>query len=209
MDGNGGRQSGTSPPEPVCRSMHAMLRTIALSELIVCWFAWVGVFMRARLTSKGNKAVAKAPAARLGIALQAAAFALALAYFGQMRQDRPAALLIAAMVLAPLAVALAWWATRHLGKQWRLDAALSADHELVRTGPYGLIRHPIYASMLVLHLAVVAAWSHWPLPLFSVPLLLLGIEIRIRAEDRLLAERFGETFTAYRARVPAYLPFVR
>jgi hypothetical protein len=52
------------------------------------------------------------------------------------------------MVLGPPSVALAWAATRHLGKQWRYEAALSEDHELIQTGPYRWVRHPIYASML-------------------------------------------------------------
>src|SRR3954452_4639388 len=52
----------------------AMLRTVALAELIVCWFAWVSVFARARLATRGQDTVAKSPVARLGIALQVVGF---------------------------------------------------------------------------------------------------------------------------------------
>src|SRR5208283_1171929 len=47
-----------------------------------------------------------------------------------------------------LAAILAWTATRALGRQWRVDAGLISDHELVTSGPYRLVRHPIYTSML-------------------------------------------------------------
>jgi len=106
-------------------------------------------------------------------------------------------------------VALAWAATRHLGKQWRYKAALSEDHELIQTGPYRWLRHPIYASMFGMILAVLAAWTWWPMALGSVVAFIAGTEIRIRAEERLLAERFGDSFSAYRARTSAYIPFLR
>lgn len=186
-----------------------MLRTIALAELFLCWLAWVSVFAKARRASKGHDKVAKAPVGRLGIALQVVGFAVAMTHVRPTSLDRPTALYVAAMLFAPMAVALAYFAIRHLGKQWRIDAALRTDHELVRTGPYRLIRHPIYASMILLHLAIAAAWSQWPLPLISIPLMLLGTEVRVRTEDRLLSGHFGEEFAAFRARVPAYLPFVR
>ena len=113
------------------------------------------------------------------------------------------------MILGPSAVALAWMATRHLGKQWRYEAALSEDHQLIQTGPYRWVRHPIYAGMLLLLLAMASAWTWWPMFLAGLIVFLAGTEIRVRAEDRLLAERFRETFAAYRSRVPAYIPYVR
>ena len=113
------------------------------------------------------------------------------------------------MILGPASVAVALAAVRHLGKHWRLDAALTKDHELVQTGPYRWVRHPIYASMLGMLLATGFAWTWWPLLLAALALFLAGTEIRVRAEDALLEARFQESFTAYRSRVPAYLPFIR
>jgi len=71
------------------------------------------------------------------------------------------------------------------------------------------VRHPVYASMLGMLLATGFAWSSWPQLLAALVIFLVGTEIRVRAEDGLLAGRFGESFTAYRSRVRAYIPFLR
>jgi protein-S-isoprenylcysteine O-methyltransferase Ste14 len=58
-------------------------------------------------------------------------------------------------------------------------------------------------------LATGAAWTWWPLLVAASIPFLVGTEIRMQAEDRLLAERFKESFTAYRSRVRAYIPLIR
>src|SRR5271166_982112 len=106
-------------------------------------------------------------------------------------------------------MALAWMASRHLGRQWRFEAALNEGHELIQTGPYRWVRHPIYASMLGMLLATGTAWTWWPVFVAALVIFVAGTEIRVRAEDRLLAERFQATFLDYRSRVRAYIPFIR
>jgi protein-S-isoprenylcysteine O-methyltransferase Ste14 len=90
-----------------------------------------------------------------------------------------------------------------------VEAGLNADHELVTWGPYRLVRHPIYTSMLLLLLATGSLVTPWPLLLASLVSFLIGTEIRVRVEDRLLAERFGEQFQQYQRRVAAYIPLLR
>lgn len=80
--------------------------------------------------------------------------------------------------------------------------------ELIQTGPYRWIRHPIYTSMLGMLLATGASWTWWPMFVASLIAFLAGTEIRVRAEDRLLTERFKDSFIDYRSRVRAYIPFV-
>jgi protein-S-isoprenylcysteine O-methyltransferase Ste14 len=63
--------------------------------------------------------------------------------------------------------------------------------------------------MLGMLLATVTAWTWWPMAVGSVIAFIAGTEIRVRAEERLLAEHFGESFSAYRERTSAYIPFVR
>lgn len=186
-----------------------MLLIAALVELALCWIAFLLAFARPRKQAAGQKEVASAPASRWGMFLVTVSFALVWAYVRPVGFEKSALSLVASMVLGPPSAALAWAATRHLGKQWRFKAALNEDHELIRTGPYRWIRHPIYASMLGMLLATGAAWTWWPMWVAAVIFLLAGTEIRIRAEDRLLAERFQDAFAAYRSRVRAYIPFIR
>jgi protein-S-isoprenylcysteine O-methyltransferase Ste14 len=186
-----------------------MLKAVALVELALCWVAWSLALVKPRILSAGQKKVVRAPASHWGIGLEAVAFALIWMYVRPVGFEKSPLSLIASMILGPPSVALVWAATRHLGKQWRYEAALSEDHELIRTGPYRWVRHPIYSSMLIMLLATGAAWTWWPMFIAAVVIFLAGNEIRVRAEDRLLAERFGPTFAAYRSRVPAYIPFIR
>ena len=189
-----------------------MLVLVAIAELVLCWVLWLAVFVIRHRQGGVGKAVVTAPAARPGMFLQAAAYVVVWSFSPislGWRAWWPMGFTIASMVLGPASAVLAWSAVRHLGKQSRIQAALSEDHELVRTGPYRLVRHPVYASMLGMLLATGFAWSWWPQLLAALTIFLAGTEIRVRAEDGLLAGRFGESFTAYRSRVRAYIPFLR
>ena len=109
--------------------------------------------------------------------------------------------------LAVLAVIISWTSIRALGKQLRVHAGLYSDHELVRSGPYRIVRHPIYAGMLAMYLATALIRSAWPMALIGLAIFIAGTEIRVRIEDGLLASRFGKQFAEYKASVPAYIPF--
>jgi len=186
-----------------------MLQIVALVELVLCWVAWSLAFVEPRRRAAGQKKVVRAPASKWGIILVMLSFALVWAYVRPVGFQKSRPSLIASMILGPPSVALAWAAARRLGKQWRYEAALSEDHELIQTGPYRWLRHPIYASMLGMLLATGSAWTWWPMLVAALIVFLAGTEIRVRAEDRLLAERFQESFMAYRSRVRAYIPFIR
>ena len=108
-----------------------------------------------------------------------------------------------------LASLLSWTSTRALGRHLRFDAALNPDHELVRSGPYRVVRHPIYASMLCLLLGTGFLATPIPLLLAAIAIFICGTEIRVRVEDRLLDTQFGVEFRSYQRGVAAYVPFVR
>jgi protein-S-isoprenylcysteine O-methyltransferase Ste14 len=112
------------------------------------------------------------------------------------------------VVLFALASILSWSSSRALAGQLRVDAALGADHHLVRSGPYALVRNPIYLSMLLVLCAMAVIVAPWQLFLISLLLFIAGTEIRVRTEEKLLASHFGEEFNAYRKSVPAYIPFL-
>lgn len=95
-----------------------------------------------------------------------------------------------------------------MGKNWSLVARTRTDHELVRTGPFAMVRHPIYLAILLYLISIAAALGHWPQLLFAVPLYLAGSAIRIRDEELLLRARFGEDHARYVREVPALIPLI-
>ena len=117
--------------------------------------------------------------------------------------------MVVSLMIGTLGVVTVWAAIPQLDKQWRIDAGLNADHALIRTGPYSIVRHPIYASMLAMLLAMGLMLSSWWGLVVGLALFIVGTEIRVRVEDGLLRSRFGGEFDAYASHVPAYLPFIR
>jgi protein-S-isoprenylcysteine O-methyltransferase Ste14 len=114
-----------------------------------------------------------------------------------------------AVFLFVMAIVLSFGGARALGRQIRVDAALDADHELVRRGPYYFVRHPIYASFLCLLGGTGFIVATPQLSALALVVFLIGTEIRVRIEDGLLAAHFGDEFREYRGSTRAYIPFVR
>ena len=186
-----------------------MLAIAAYVELGLCWILWSLAFVRPQKRAAGQKKAVRAPSSRWGILLVMLSFACIWAFVRPVGFEKSPASLVASMILGPPSVALVWMAARHLDKQWRFEAALSEDHDLIKTGPYRWLRHPIYASMLGMLLATGFAKTWWPLLVAGVIFFLIGTEIRVRAEEGLLAARFGEEYARYKAETVAYIPFIR
>ena len=172
--------------------------------LFISWIAWVSAFL---VRKRGTGASQVNTRARWGILLEGLGFALL--WQGHFWERNPGWRLIPAIALFLVAILLSWTGVTALGRQWRVDAALSPDHRLVRSGPYAIVRHPIYASMLCLLLGTGLVVSPWPLFVPALALFLAGTEIRVRVEDGLLAAHFGDEFAAYKRSVPAYIPWLR
>jgi protein-S-isoprenylcysteine O-methyltransferase Ste14 len=116
--------------------------------------------------------------------------------------------LAACLILFALASLLSWSSSRALAGQLRIDAALGAEHRLVRSGPYSLVRNPIYTSMLLLLCAIAVMITGWGLFLVALIVFIAGTEIRVRAEEKLLALRFGQEYEKYKKSVAAYVPYL-
>jgi len=147
---------------------------------------------------------------RVGIIIQSVG--IALAGFGPVKITLSslgaAGLAGTAAVLLLMGGAIALFAasSRELGRNWSLVARMRSDHELVRTGPYARVRHPIYLGMLLFLLALAVALGHYVQLVIAIPLFLIGTAIRTRLEDALLEQQFGETFRDYRRSTPALIP---
>jgi protein-S-isoprenylcysteine O-methyltransferase Ste14 len=110
------------------------------------------------------------------------------------------------IVIAVASVWLCFESARTLGKQWALAARVIEGHELITSGPYARVRNPIYFAMFGMLLATGLALSRWPAVGVAILVFVLGTEIRIRSEERLLREAFEVQFDNYARKVPAIFP---
>jgi protein-S-isoprenylcysteine O-methyltransferase Ste14 len=115
------------------------------------------------------------------------------------------AAIIVLLVLASLVLVTA--AVRTLGKQWSLQARVLEHHELIRRGPYRIVRHPIYTGMFGMLIASSLVDGHWLGLIIASVVYYLGTMIRIRSEEKLLREQFGSQYDEYAREVPAFIPF--
>jgi len=118
----------------------------------------------------------------------------------------PVGLLFAFATVA-LAIASVWLvavAVHALGKQWAFQARLVEGHKLITEGPYAYIRNPIYTGMLGMLIATGLAMEHWIALAAAIIVFMIGLVIRVRAEEKLLRAQFE--FEEYANRVPAVLP---
>lgn len=102
-------------------------------------------------------------------------------------------------------IALAIWARRHLGRNWSAAITTKVDHELVRSGPYAVVRHPIYTAMLGMFVGT-AIVSGTPHALLAVALIAAVYIRKIRIEERHLQAIFGAQYKAYCDRTSALIP---
>lgn len=141
--------------------------------------------------------------------VNAAILLLVLPVPGLTRRFLPTSpLLITAGLLIQVAgLLLAVWARRHLGSNWSGEVRIAFQHQLVRSGPYRLLRHPIYTAVLAMYsgIAVVSGQIHAPIALV---ILILAYWRKIRLEERALRETFGPDFEAYRRDSWALLPLL-
>ncbi|HEV2627555.1 MAG TPA: isoprenylcysteine carboxylmethyltransferase family protein [Pseudolabrys sp.] len=94
-----------------------------------------------------------------------------------------------------------------LGRNWSGRVTLKKDHELIQSGPYALVRHPIYTGLLLALAGTVVAIDRWR-ALVALPLLIAGIVYKIGVEERFMRAKFGDAYERYRGRVKALVPFV-
>jgi protein-S-isoprenylcysteine O-methyltransferase Ste14 len=103
--------------------------------------------------------------------------------------------------------AFAWWARIHLGTLWSGSITRKADHHIVDTGPYGLVRHPIYTGLIAAALALLLVKAT-PAACVGACLMSAGFWIKARFEEGFLRKELGaEVYDAYRKRVPMLVPF--
>jgi protein-S-isoprenylcysteine O-methyltransferase Ste14 len=106
-------------------------------------------------------------------------------------------------------LALTWWARIQLGRLWSSAITRKDEHRLVDSGPYALVRHPIYTGIIIA-LFATAVTEATLVALLGAVFIATGLWVKARAEECfLLAELGPDAYESYRRRVPMLVPFVR
>ena len=111
----------------------------------------------------------------------------------------------AALCIAGLAFCI--WARFTLGRNWSGIVTLKGGHELITSGPYALVRHPIYTGLLTMLVATVIVLGHVA-GIIALPLVFVSFWVKLRYEEKLMLEQFPEEYAAYQRRVRRLIPFV-
>jgi protein-S-isoprenylcysteine O-methyltransferase Ste14 len=110
------------------------------------------------------------------------------------------------LVLAGLGLLLLWRSHSALGKNFRPTLEVAPDQELVTTGPYSYVRHPLYLAFLLMLTSTGLLSSNWFIGVVGMLLIASITVVRIPAEEGLLEQRFGELYREYQKSTPALLP---
>jgi protein-S-isoprenylcysteine O-methyltransferase Ste14 len=126
---------------------------------------------------------------------------------GLRQRCLPASAIVTAagLTLNVMGLALAIWARRCLGRYWSGEITIKVEHKLIRSGPYRVLRHPIYTALLSLYAgtAIVSGELH---ALIGLALVILAYLRKIRLEEANLMKAFGAEYRDYRADSWAMLP---
>jgi protein-S-isoprenylcysteine O-methyltransferase Ste14 len=176
-------------------------------------FALPLLFARPKASQAPERTARRDALSLLGIVLQGTGFAFV--FFGSIRVPTPLVVdtptIVEALPAATLAfasVALFWLAFRALGTNWSFVARVLDNHGLITSGPFAMVRNPIYLAMLMMLVAAALALGRAPMLIVAVPLFFIGTVIRVVREERLLRAQFGPAYDAYAARVSRLIPGV-
>jgi protein-S-isoprenylcysteine O-methyltransferase Ste14 len=97
------------------------------------------------------------------------------------------------------------WTQIHLDTQWSAQLQLKRNHQLVTTGPYASIRHPLYLGMMGWAISVSLLTANWIFVAVCV-LSIIGVVVRVPKEEQMMIEAFGDEYKAYMQRTGRYFP---
>lgn len=121
---------------------------------------------------------------------------------------RSAAIENIGLLLTVAGIALAIWARFYIGQNWSGNVTIKVGHELIRTGPYRWVRHPIYSGILLAIFGTALAKGE-AVGVISIALFWLGFLIKSRKEEEFMRKTFGEQYVEYSRMTGALVPKLR
>jgi protein-S-isoprenylcysteine O-methyltransferase Ste14 len=179
--------------------------------LLGVWLVWGSYWLIASFTTK--RTVERG--GLIGYRLVAIAFALTvlagfrvfgLAVGSALWQTSPA-IGVASDLLVAAGAAFAIWARIALGRNWSAEVTFKQEHELIESGPYALVRHPIYTGLILMTIATALSYGR-----AAGVAVLVGVcgalWWKARQEEEIMSRHFPAAYADYKTRVPAIVPFL-
>jgi protein-S-isoprenylcysteine O-methyltransferase Ste14 len=174
--------------------------------IVICWVLFWAYWLIAAWSSKaGRSPSARFVGARVAIIVVVVYLVRALGFRSHLVQNDPV-LTGVGMALFFLGLALAIWARIYIGRNWGMPMTRKAEPELVTTGPYHRVRHPIYTGIILAMLGTALATT--PFGLIAVAVLAAYFIYSATREESYLAEQFPDTYPAYKRSTKMLVPFV-
>jgi protein-S-isoprenylcysteine O-methyltransferase Ste14 len=178
--------------------------------ILVAGFLWLGWFVSWHVAMLWrDKPTVQAPRREYRLYFVVIACGIVLMY-GVIPREQPVLWRVtpvlgwAMVALTAAGIAFAWWARIALGRLWSGGVERMADHRVVDTGPYALVRHPIYTG-LIMGAVAMAGLQARPWPILGAAVFSLGFVLKARVEERFLEKEIGG-YDASRRRVSMILP---
>ncbi len=131
-----------------------------------------------------------------------------IGFLGNRVMHRTLASAIVGSILTWMGIGLAIWARYHLAEYWSARITIKEDHQLIRTGPYTRLRHPIYSGIVLAAIGSAVVIDQWRCVL-GVCLVLMGYCIKARKEETMLTQQFGDAFREHQKHAGFLIPRFR
>jgi protein-S-isoprenylcysteine O-methyltransferase Ste14 len=112
------------------------------------------------------------------------------------------------ILLCAAGIAIAIWARRTLGTNWSGTVTLKQDHTLVRSGPYAVVRHPIYSGIMLAAVGTFLALLPTLQAVICLCFIFVGLRLKSLLEEQILTQNFPDEYPQYRREVKALVPFI-
>lgn len=181
--------------------------------IIALWGVWEAYWIGTAWTTK--RATAKEPLLSrvlivIGIALSAVLLLAPFWFRGLVNEiivPRNDIAYFTGLLVTVGGIGLAFWARSALGRNWSGRVTVKEDHELVTSGPYRWVRHPIYTGALLAFVGTTLAFGRLG-GLVAIAIMLVVFLRKIGLEEKMLDRHFGERYAEYRRKTKALIPLL-
>jgi len=189
------------------------MESVYLWLIPALWLAWTAYWLiAARGTKSDSRQESAASRASHILPLMLAAYLLWAhrlpgGFLGGRLWPATAEAFFIGAAIVVLGLGFSIWARIVLGRNWSGIVTVKQDHELVRSGPYRWVRHPIYTGLLLAFAGSAIARGQWR-GILAVVIVFAAFWFKLRLEERWMVETFGDAYVRYQAEVPALIPFL-